>query len=110
MRFLLAQGTYWFAGIVTMGPDPLTPVSAIENSSMMIPNVYLDWMSVSAIQNHLLSYCTATWASRGGTSVTDTRNGGPFSAPALGVSSSPGVAFPCATSDSGTCTTARTRA
>ena len=51
---------YWFAGIVTTGAAPLTPVSAIENSSMIIPNVYFDWMSVSAIQNHLLSYCADT--------------------------------------------------
>jgi hypothetical protein len=49
-------GPYWFAGIVTTGADPLTPVSAIENSSMITPNVYLDWISVSAIQNHLPSY------------------------------------------------------
>jgi hypothetical protein len=33
---------YWFAGIVTPGVGPLTPVSAIENSSMMVPNVYFD--------------------------------------------------------------------
>jgi hypothetical protein len=33
---------------------------AIENSSMMIPKVNFYWMSVSAIQNHLRSYCAAT--------------------------------------------------
>jgi hypothetical protein len=36
---------------VTTGAEPFTPVSAIENSSMIIANVFLDWMSVSAIQN-----------------------------------------------------------
>ena len=51
---------YWFAGIVTTGAGPLTPVSAIENSSMMIPNVYFDLISLSAIQNHRLSYCAET--------------------------------------------------
>jgi hypothetical protein len=61
-RLALYDGSHWLAGMVTTGADPLTPVSAIENSSMIIPNVYLDWTSVSAIQNHLLSYCTATWA------------------------------------------------
>jgi hypothetical protein len=40
------------AGIVTTAAAPLTPVSAIENNSMTIPNAYLDSMSVSAIQNH----------------------------------------------------------
>jgi len=63
-----------------MGVDPLVPVSAIENSSMMIPNVYLDWISVSAIQNHLPSYCATTNASCGCLSVTRTRKGGPLSA------------------------------
>ena len=47
---------YWFAGMVTTGADPVTPVSAIENSSMMMPKVYFDWMSVAAIQNHHRSY------------------------------------------------------
>jgi hypothetical protein len=51
--------THW-AGMVTTDADPFTPVSAIENSSIMMPNVYLDWMSELAIQNHLLSYCVAT--------------------------------------------------
>src|SRR6516162_4569366 len=92
--FCRENDNHWFAGIVTTGVDPLVPVSAIENSSITIPNVYLDWMSVSAIQNHLLSYCTATSASLGGASVTNTRSGGPFSAPGPGVSTSPGVDFP----------------
>src|SRR6516165_3592617 len=70
-------GPYWLAGIVTTGAAPLTPVSAIENSSIMIPNVYLDWMSASAIQNHLSWYCTATKASLGCASLTRTCNGGP---------------------------------
>ena len=51
---LLEDNTHWLAGIVTTGADPFTPVSAIENSSIMMPNVYLDWISVFAIQNHLL--------------------------------------------------------
>src|SRR5271155_3248274 len=79
--FLLSDDLHWLAGMVTTGADPFTPVSAIENSSMMIANVFLDWMSVPAIQNHLLSYCTATKASLGGVSVTRTRKGGPLSAP-----------------------------
>jgi hypothetical protein len=43
----LSPGTrvHWLAEMVTTGADPLTPVSAIENSSMMIPKVYLDWVS-----------------------------------------------------------------
>src|SRR6516164_6354084 len=79
--FCKENDSHWFAGIVTTGAAPRTPVSAIENSSMMIPNVYLDWISVSAIQNHLPSYCTATWASRGGASVASTRKDGPLSDP-----------------------------
>src|SRR3984893_12741184 len=51
---------HWLAGMVTTGAAPFTPVSAIENSSMMTANVYLDWMSVSAIQNHFPSYSAAT--------------------------------------------------
>lgn len=54
------DGIYQLAGIVTTGAAPLTPVSAIESNSMMISKVYLDWMSVSAIQYHLLLYCAAT--------------------------------------------------
>src|SRR5215471_13873750 len=68
-------GPYWLAGIVATGAAPLTPVSAMENSSIMIPNVYLDWMSASAIQNHLSWYCTATKASLGCASVTRTCKG-----------------------------------
>jgi hypothetical protein len=48
--FLLRDGTHW-AGMVTTGADPLIPVSDIEKSGITIPNVVLDWMSVSAIQN-----------------------------------------------------------
>jgi hypothetical protein len=40
--FSWAVGTYWLAGMVTTGADPLIPVSAIENSSITIPNVYFD--------------------------------------------------------------------
>src|ERR1700719_2394052 len=50
------EDSHWLAGMVTTGPDPVTPVSAIENSSMMMPKVYFDWMSVAAIQNHRRSY------------------------------------------------------
>ncbi len=46
--------------MVTTGAAPFTPVSAIENSSMMTANVYLDWMSVPAIQNYFPSYSAAT--------------------------------------------------
>ena len=56
LLFSIAEtGVRGSAPIVTTGADPLTPVSAIENNSIMIPNMYLDWMSVSAIQNHLPS-------------------------------------------------------
>jgi len=60
MRALLDDDTHWLVGIVTTGADPFTPVSAIEKSRITTSNVVLDWMSVSEIQNHRLSYCTAT--------------------------------------------------
>jgi hypothetical protein len=44
--FLLDGDLRWLAGIVIQALHP-------ENSNMMIPNVYLDWISVSALQNHL---------------------------------------------------------
>jgi hypothetical protein len=31
----LMAKAHWFAGMVTTGADPVTPVSAIENSSML---------------------------------------------------------------------------
>jgi hypothetical protein len=42
LDFLLAVASHWLAGIVTTGAAPLTPVSAIENNSITMPNVVLD--------------------------------------------------------------------
>jgi hypothetical protein len=42
MTNLVDRACHWLAGMVTTGADPLAPVSAIENSSMTMPNVYFD--------------------------------------------------------------------
>jgi len=52
--------THWLAGTVTVGAAPFIPVSEIENRSITNPKVYLDWMSVPAIQNQRPLYSTAT--------------------------------------------------
>ena len=52
--------THWLTGTVTVGALPFIPVSEIENRSITNPKVYLDWMSVPAIQNQRPLYFTAT--------------------------------------------------
>jgi hypothetical protein len=95
---------HWFAGIITTGADRFTRVSAIENSSMIIPNVYLDWISVSAIQNHRLSYCV-------GDIGVPRRRIGDLDPQRRALQryrlcvDEPGPAFPCTRSASGTCMT-----
>ena len=50
---------HW-AGTVTTGAAALSPVPEIENSSITNAKLYLDWMSVSGIQNQRPWYSTAT--------------------------------------------------
>src|SRR5690242_9307133 len=54
-----------FAGMVTIGPIPLIPMSEIENNSMTAAKTLFDRMSVSAIQNQRPSYWTAIDGSGG---------------------------------------------
>ena len=77
----------------------------IENSIITNAKLYLDWMSVSGIQNQRPWYSTAAYASPGADAPLRMVTSGPSGAPAGWVPTSPGAALPAATSVSGTCTT-----